>query len=492
MRTIKMVRIKSTCPIVSYSVQLDRQVYYGNDQVTGAVEIFTSETVLLPVVRVAVVCRYLYKEEYCTKRMTGHTIYSADKIIGRQYIVSPGKTSIPFNFSLPVDMPVSINHALCNVKWDVRLFQTNGKINKSVAHRRFKASALYYSNFGSIPTTQVENMSASSGRPKLRAEAHLARDVYTEGAAIDVNLALHCLKRGVTVTSVNANVTQRIKFDTGGEGRLCTTKLDAAMLIPATWNQKWTKVNTGGKAFTHKFALVPCLPKIINTDTLAIQNSISKDGSRKATLPPSMYLTHGRKAGGLTVSYTVDLKVGVRGGSDLSFSLPFTLQGFINTDTISAISTNLRDCITFAVMPDQDLPPEYTRHKRESMRSYTSLRKNSLDTIFSLNNLNTVDSNYSRSLFLPKFTSVSKRSSHDIIHEEDSEDKLLVGKGEKWQSASFLNKFISPRKARNAHDADQLRSNSAFSEIRSLSSMNTSSSSASTLENTSLSMRSIV
>eukprot|EP01134_Creolimax_fragrantissima_P004488 CFRG4488T1 len=378
--------IESTSSSLSYNLKLDRKLYYGNDLVSGILEIDSNQRDVLQVVRMAMFCHFIITESIKPKRMSRHTIYSTSEIIAREFYVAEGVTSLPFSFRLPSDAPVSVQLPFYSIQWDVRLLTAGKIVHDTIIRHGFETATLYYST-GSSPTAQCEVLSTRTNA-KLRAEVSLSRDVYSDGDAVDVQLSIHMLKKSICIKSIRACITQRVKVvgvEPPDGWKKLNTQIDGSYLLPKSLKYKWAPVKAGGKAFTHTFGLVAQVPANMSTNSrLAIQ----KRGSNKIVLPPSTYPSGTTYTPGLMVSYTVDVTIKFHGYPSVECSVPFTLQA--STAQLDVVGnevplSTLEDCKIFPLA--LDLPPSYDKHVEESTPSYTTLRLDSENSIFSQQSL---------------------------------------------------------------------------------------------------------
>eukprot|EP01134_Creolimax_fragrantissima_P004487 CFRG4487T1 len=367
---------------LSYNVKLDRKLYYGNDLVTGTLEIDANQPVVLPVVRMAVFCHFIMIESFQFKRIARHPMYSSTAIIAREFYVAEGITSLPFSFRLPCDAPVSVKLPFCSVQWEVKLLGTSGIVHNTLSSCRFSTAVLYYS-IGSSPKAQCEFLSKRNNA-KLRAEVSLSRDVYSDGDAVDVQLSVHMREKSPSIKSIRACITQRAQV-VGAEPpdgwKKLNTQIDESYLLPKSLKYKWAPVKAGGKAFSHTFGLVAQVPANMSTNSrLAIQ----KRGSNKIVLPPSTYLGGTKYEPGLMVSYTVDVKIKFHGYASVEWSVPFNLQAATTKLDVVGFEAPLPTLDDYKIFPlALELPPEYDEHVLGSTHSYTSLRLDSADSVFS-------------------------------------------------------------------------------------------------------------
>ncbi|KNC81506.1 hypothetical protein SARC_06172 [Sphaeroforma arctica JP610] len=239
------------------------------------------------ILNVAIVCRLRWKS--ATGQSSGHTLYSASKIIGRDYLVDEGLTQFPFTFGLPDDLVVTHDHAFCSVKWDARLVESDWK---PVAFCRFTMSALYYTQMNMGPKVRREIFDGSKS-PALLAEVSLSRDVYQEGEPIDIRLAMH--KNGAAVRSVTAHITQHVVFEDGtknSRNQISQTMLDNTKLKHLSKKNRWTKIDAKlGSTCVRTFSCIPRVPEI-RDDSTAVQLLRDSNGQQTVLTPSDVMYRH--------------------------------------------------------------------------------------------------------------------------------------------------------------------------------------------------------
>ncbi|KNC78259.1 hypothetical protein SARC_09306 [Sphaeroforma arctica JP610] len=371
----------------SYSIHLEKDLYYTGDQLSGYIDIRTSEATTLSVLHVAIVCRVRWNGG--GEDTSSQTLYSNTKIIGRDYPIMKGQTQIPFTFGLPDDVALSSDHALYSIKWDARLVESDWT---PVTFLRFTMSALYYAQTTIGPRVQQE-VEVKRGNPTFRAEVSLSRDVYRDGEPIDVRLAMH--RNGAVVKSVKTCITQHVLYYSGVEGdykELCQTTMDHSELRHLSGKKNWSKIgSTAGSTCIRMFSCTPHAPEGQGKQ-VAVQKMKDSDGRTYSTLlVPSTTAECTETLKSISVSYSLDTTIQIRGGKKVHLSVPFTLQGNLPRDLNEYNSpVEIQNCFTFAISVEQ--PPVYDNYNTASVKSYTCLRpeSESLDSLFALAQMTSV------------------------------------------------------------------------------------------------------
>ncbi|KNC78662.1 hypothetical protein SARC_08920 [Sphaeroforma arctica JP610] len=366
----------STDSPTCFSITTERDVYYGNDLVNGEVNFKSLTEVVIPRVCVAVMCRYVCKNRTSLQYKKAHTIFRSMKVIGRDYVVPVGQSSIPFSFILPTDMPASMQHVFCTVRWDLRLFRYDTNTNLALTRKAFLMSSLYYPLPGLTPTVQMERPALLRKGTAVRMEASLTKDIFTAGAPIDVHIAFHLLKRSVKVRKVVASVIQRVEHHEADQVlSWSTTVLDRSTLNSSSLNRKLNNTTEKGTALDHTFALRPYVQEDMG-NAVALQNTAGDAGA----LVPTTHTRCHNSIVWILVTYMVDIKATLFGAPDIEMSLPLVIEGCTAIVSDNLDATALNNCKTFPTVGED--PPEYADYKMQSTRSYTSLRRNSIDTVF--------------------------------------------------------------------------------------------------------------
>eukprot|EP01134_Creolimax_fragrantissima_P004197 CFRG4197T1 len=422
-------------PAVEYKIELNKAVYHGNDNVNGSIIIKSKAAGVLHLLRLAVVCRLELKEQSFSKKCIGgsETIYSSVKVVARDYKAVVGTTNIPFSFALPSDVPVSVSIAFCRIIWDVRILGEERVYGSPVyAFREFLMSVVY----SSIDSTRrfVLGDGTSKFRRRLHVEASLSRDIYSEGEPVDVNLNLHRLKNSICVKSVNATIVQHVELvEAIHEGATATERINTiqqAEFLPCHWGE-WTKVESGGCALSLRFSLLAQLPDMIDTDGLALQTIKDEENH----LSPSIHLVADDCSVGLSVSYSLKIKISIRCGKDIQLSVPFGLQGnkFGSVSVSPASTCTLNSSINSVASGNP-----HASNTTETTRTLADLLSTSFDALFTSKSKPDTSSKPSRRRSgsygqidrplrktpLPrKFFPSSRAPSHDIIDEEGNSHK---------------------------------------------------------------------
>eukprot|EP01134_Creolimax_fragrantissima_P003237 CFRG3237T1 len=400
-----MLRSEELFRYAQYSIELDvnRELFYGNDILRGSVVIRTGAKIKIPQMSVICECKYVMKQSMYYGSSASNIIFSSQKdIIASSFEIEAGETMIPFVFHLPSDMPASVRHSFCDIKWELRLVQgTRSSISykKALVVREFKTSTLFHPLMGMKPTVQREvesksklerienNSNVDTSGPSmdknsaLRVEVSLSNDTYSEGKPVDVSVAMHKNTKNISIRNLVACITQKVTFVGQYDTRhsMIASRLEETMITPRMRKKKWIKVATGGKAISMTFALLPRVPDNDRTDKmLALQylptksSTSNKERSVEASLSPTMRVYSADFQHLFIVSYTVDLTILLNGAKDMNISIPFLLEGQ---------SVGIReDCKTFPLTWDE--PPIYDHYPSYSSSSYTTLRMNSKDTVF--------------------------------------------------------------------------------------------------------------
>eukprot|EP01134_Creolimax_fragrantissima_P004578 CFRG4578T1 len=360
-----------------FSISTDREVYYGNDYVTGTVNIQSVAPVVVPRICVAVMCRYVCKNRVSLQYRKAHTIFRCMKIIGREYSVPAGSTSIPFSFMLPTDMPASMQHPLCTVRWDIRLFRYDRQTNMALTRKSFRMSSLYYPLPGLTPTVQAERPSVFNNSTVVRVEASVSKNIYTADNPIDLHIAFHFMKKTVRLRKVSASVVQKVEHHEADQilSRSCVI-LDKSTLNSSKWKKR-SITTKNGVALDHTFALL--LTSKVSGDTcVAVQGNDCSESS----LVPTTHTRCYNSIVWILVTYSVEISISLCGAADIELSIPIIVEGSTASSVRAGLDPEtLEDCKTFPTVGED--PPEYEHHRISSTCSYTSLRRDSADTVFS-------------------------------------------------------------------------------------------------------------
>ncbi|KNC80415.1 hypothetical protein SARC_07222 [Sphaeroforma arctica JP610] len=374
-------KVEDGSPSAEYAVELDRSMYYGNDIVSGNVRVSTKIDILVPRVKVAVVCTFrlnlpfvAYGSNACRK------VHICSKVLCRDLIVEAGSTSIPFSFHLPSEMPSSMTHGFCSITWDVRLFHVSENSPKVLAYKKFKTTALYYAHTNSPPRVQYESPCPSTGQHQLRAELSLSRDVYRCNEPVDFTVVLHKLNKHIKVKSIRAKIIQKVVVEKSVDSSETNCTVDESCFRYKACKSKWIAVTTG-IASTHSSCLIP--KSACNPNFKLATNTYKGDEDATISLSPSICLADSHGKNHFTVSYAVQVEIKVKGSANVLLCVPFSLQSsHVVLDDLapSRLGVDLLDFYSFPVPIEQ--PPEYQHHENLSVGSYTSLRRDSVNSVF--------------------------------------------------------------------------------------------------------------
>lgn len=372
------------------SIKAERDLYYDNEEIRGEVTFNENhkKTTTYRSVMIILWARYIEFVNGATGEV--FTIHMLKRPVAHELVMEPGETkTVPFTFTVPANSPPSVNTRFGAVQWRVALVHENasGRGVSAAASKLFRKASLYHSLPAFVPTAQNEVKLVGSGN-MLRAEARLSKDVYSPDEEVQVHITVHeaDTHKVPTVTGVKAKVMQHMWVRKNGKPAM--RQVDMRLAKVTSDIAKWdiTHLTNGmGTVAEHTLSLTPTLDSPVQRPRCAYQivqrADYAKKLTHKNTLPPTCKFSDNGKE--VLIQYEVLLEVRVPSGNDIILTLPFVLQSApeealrANTEPDEEFMFKVP---MFAALDDE--LPEYEDVGRLSLPTYSSLRRNSVDTVF--------------------------------------------------------------------------------------------------------------
>eukprot|EP01134_Creolimax_fragrantissima_P007548 CFRG7548T1 len=381
----------------SAKIAIHNPIVFDHGRLAGTLLVTAVEEGVMQKVAVSLVCSLVVKRTDMINLQRVWSLYESEQVVRRDNMFKKGLTSIEFVFALPSGMPCSFGNGTCSVDWEVRFIDRTNPIRPSTTRCRILKASIYRSLPGFIPTAQAERKLFMNSSKRIRIEAQLSSDVFTAGTPIGVCIKIHNDYKLLHVKRVKTKVVQTCEAWVEGR-RLFAREVDLDFSKHDA--KQWEKLKVEGLSATDmespttnknhsfrsgvvtnkEFAL---LPRIDKRGRCAVQKTIigkSADGKAitKTCLAPTTGYTLQETGMWVFIKYLVVIKCEVYGAEDINFTLNATLQNqMIENDADGAI--DMESCLVFSPM---DSPPEYNGLNINSKTSYTSLRRNSTDSVF--------------------------------------------------------------------------------------------------------------
>lgn len=372
------------------SITAERDLYYDNEEIRGEVTFNDNhkKSTTYRSVMIILWARYIEFVNGATGEV--FTIHMLKRPVAHEMVMEPGdKKTVPFTFTVPANSPPSVNTRFGAVQWRVAIVHENasGRGVSAAASKLFRKASLYHSLPAFVPTAQNEVKLVGSGN-MLRAEARLSKDVYSPDEEVQVHITVHEADtfKVPTVTGVKAKVMQRMWVRKNGKPAMRQVDMRLAKVTSeiATWDITHL-ANGMGTVAEQTLSLTPALDSPHQRPRCAYQivqrADYAKKLTHKNTLPPTCkYSDNGKE---VLIQYEVQLEIRVPSGNDILLSLPFVLQSApeealrVNTEPEDEFMLKVP---MFAALDDE--LPEYEDVGRLSLPTYSSLRRNSVDTVF--------------------------------------------------------------------------------------------------------------
>ncbi|KNC86937.1 hypothetical protein SARC_00939 [Sphaeroforma arctica JP610] len=380
--------------VMNYKFTLDvhTPIVYDHGLVTGFLKIVALENGIIEKLSVLLVCTLTVKRIDTPNIQRVCPVYQKEVVLGQQVECRKGETDHPFSFVVPPGMPSSFRNGSCAVTWEVRSTDRSCAMQPVVTRCLFNKTSIYRTLPGFIPTAQAERKMFMNPSKRIKVEAELSADVYTAGTPIEVCVKILNDYKLLYLKRVKAKVVQSCEAWMEGR-RLFAREVDLDWSKHEVKN--WEKLRVGEfkpleseadqqvadekSAVSKTFAL---LPRIDKRHKCAVQKmSIGRDSEgqpmSQPCLPPTTDYASRDTGLWVFIKYYVSIKCDVQGADSIEFKLNVTLQSQIqDTDNFSA---DIENCLVFSPMDD---PPEYDALQTKSKTSYTSLRRNSMDSVF--------------------------------------------------------------------------------------------------------------
>lgn len=369
---------------LKFSIALDKETYYDNDNVNGLLVIQSPERRVLPPIWLGIECKLLVRE-ISMWNFASHSLFRSFKLSGAErqnrFIAEEGITEVPFTFSLPEHLPPSFKHKRVSISWELKAVHKRFWPITTLASVLFQKGSFFFCIPGHIPLAQTEAKVLSL--PGLfRAEASLSKDVYADGEPIKIAIAVFNPTMVPCLESLQAKIVQMVRVKYQSQTLWSSHHvLDSCRHKPRYWPAE--KLGTGPRGSVQEKTFMLLLQ--------ARQPNRAKKmaGQAEATPCPALSPTTNYKdvENGVNVSvqYSVEIKFIARYSDVYRLSLPFCCQSYNGLSPIGSSLDNLHDMENLhdiCVFPQIDEPPAYEIHQAKSVASYTCLRRGSADSLF--------------------------------------------------------------------------------------------------------------
>eukprot|EP01134_Creolimax_fragrantissima_P003238 CFRG3238T1 len=320
----------------AFSITSDQFVYYGGDTIKATLHIELEENFSIPRICVGVFCRYVCKDPSSSHFRRAHTLYSEVKILRKDYYASKGVTPLTFLFTLPNDVPLTLKHSFCNIRWDLRMFNYEGNTDKTLTRMHFHTSSRPDPAITALPAAEKESQGIFQKGASIRLDANLIKPYYQIHQPVTVEYNFKHLSRAVRIRTLRSYIRQHVILHEGcrivGETKthLHKTPLKRhtshrnSMDDPAVDNLK-------GKL---TYNLSTSLPHDVTSDT-AVSQFISENGEWITELSPSMDTNFGNARVWVEVKYEIVLKAKLFGARNIKLAVPFILHGSSTESTLA-------------------------------------------------------------------------------------------------------------------------------------------------------------